>query len=39
LRQFGWALLPALILLGLWELGKLVARRYFASHSVAHPGA
>jgi P-type Ca2+ transporter type 2C len=27
LRQFGWALLPALALLGLWELGKLLARR------------
>jgi Ca2+-transporting ATPase len=27
LRQFGWALIPALALLLLWELGKLVARR------------
>ncbi|MET7859310.1 HAD-IC family P-type ATPase [Streptomyces sp. NPDC005318] len=26
-RQFGWALLSALVLLLLWELGKLVARR------------
>ncbi len=25
--QFGWALLPPLALLTLWELGKLVARR------------
>ncbi|MER5946481.1 HAD-IC family P-type ATPase [Streptomyces sp. NPDC001904] len=25
--QFAWALLPALALLGLWELGKLLARR------------
>ncbi|MGH4030246.1 cation-translocating P-type ATPase [Actinomycetota bacterium Odt1-20B] len=25
--QFGWALLPALALLALWELGKLAARR------------
>ncbi|MGD6750179.1 cation-translocating P-type ATPase [Streptomyces sp. BH105] len=25
--QFGWALLPALALLALWELGKLIARR------------
>ncbi|WP_428956456.1 cation-translocating P-type ATPase [Streptomyces sp. cg35] len=25
--QFGWALLPPLALLALWELGKLVARR------------
>ncbi|WP_327243453.1 cation-translocating P-type ATPase [Streptomyces sp. NBC_01320] len=27
LRQFGWALLAALVLLLLWELGKLLARR------------
>ncbi|MFF0739675.1 cation-translocating P-type ATPase [Streptomyces sp. NPDC004111] len=27
LGQFGWALLPALALLALWELGKLLARR------------
>ncbi|TVZ07173.1 HAD family hydrolase [Trebonia kvetii] len=27
LRQFGWALLPAIALLALWELGKLIARR------------
>ncbi|MET8473009.1 HAD-IC family P-type ATPase [Streptomyces sp. NPDC004856] len=27
LGQFGWALLPALALLALWELGKLIARR------------
>jgi P-type Ca2+ transporter type 2C len=27
LRQFGWALLPPLALLMLWELGKLVARK------------
>lgn len=26
-RQFGWALLFALVLLAVWELGKLVARR------------
>ncbi|MET7457466.1 HAD-IC family P-type ATPase [Streptomyces sp. NPDC005574] len=26
-RQFGWALLPALVLLALWELGKHLARR------------
>ena len=31
LRQFGWALLPAIALLLLWELGKLLARRS-ASH-------
>jgi Ca2+-transporting ATPase len=27
LRQFAWALVPALALLALWELGKLLARR------------
>jgi P-type Ca2+ transporter type 2C len=27
LRQFGWALVPALALLLLWELGKYIARR------------
>ncbi|GAA2300473.1 HAD-IC family P-type ATPase [Streptomyces kunmingensis] len=30
LGQFGWALLPALALLALWELGKLLARRRHA---------
>jgi P-type Ca2+ transporter type 2C len=34
LRQFGWALLPALALLGLWELGKLLARRQSAARPV-----
>jgi Ca2+-transporting ATPase len=32
LQQFGWALLPPLALLILWELGKLIARR--GRHSV-----
>jgi Ca2+-transporting ATPase len=27
LRQFAWALVPAVVLLALWELGKLIARR------------
>jgi Ca2+-transporting ATPase len=27
LREFGWALVPAIALLALWELGKLIARR------------
>ena len=27
LREFAWALVPALALLVLWELGKLAARR------------
>ena len=31
LRQFGWALVPAVALFVLWELGKLVARRSAAS--------
>ena len=31
LREFGWALLPAIALLALWELGKLIARRSAAS--------
>ncbi|QEU93301.1 cation-translocating P-type ATPase [Streptomyces kanamyceticus] len=35
--QFGWALLPALALLGLWELGKLLARRRTDARSAAPP--
>jgi Ca2+-transporting ATPase len=35
--QFGWALPPALALLLLWELGKLVARRRAAGKSSAGP--
>jgi Ca2+-transporting ATPase len=27
LRQFGWALIPALALFVLWEIGKLIVRR------------
>jgi P-type Ca2+ transporter type 2C len=34
LGQFGWALLPALVLLVLWELGKLVTRRRLAAGRV-----
>jgi Ca2+-transporting ATPase len=45
LRQFGWALVPAIALLALWELGKLLARRS-AAHAIhyhqggprRHPG-
>jgi len=33
LRQFGWALVPAIALLALWELGKLIARRAGAGRS------
>ena len=35
LRQFGWALVPAIALLALWELGKLIARRATAGRSPA----
>ncbi|MFB8202202.1 cation-translocating P-type ATPase [Kitasatospora purpeofusca] len=31
-RQFGWALLAAVILLALWELGKLLARALSGRH-------
>ena len=27
MKQFRWALIPAIVLLGLWELGKFLARR------------
>ena len=27
MRQFRWALIPAIVLLGLWEVGKLIGRR------------
>jgi Ca2+-transporting ATPase len=39
LRQFGWALVPAVALLLLWELGKLIARRAAASRSSRAPQA
>jgi Ca2+-transporting ATPase len=32
--QFLWALVPALVLLVLWEAGKLVARRSIAAHGA-----
>jgi Ca2+-transporting ATPase len=31
MRQFRWALIPGIVLLGLWELGKLIGRRQGAS--------
>ncbi|MFJ7905582.1 cation-translocating P-type ATPase [Kitasatospora sp. NPDC096204] len=34
-RQFGWALLAAVVLLLLWELGKFVARRTPAARAAA----
>jgi P-type Ca2+ transporter type 2C len=37
LRQFGWALVPPIALLALWELGKLIARRAAAGRSPAAP--
>jgi Ca2+-transporting ATPase len=41
LRQFAWALVPAIALLVLWELGKWVARRRKgeAASAPAAPGA
>jgi Ca2+-transporting ATPase len=27
MKQFRWALIPAIVLLGLWELGKFIVRR------------
>jgi P-type Ca2+ transporter type 2C len=36
LRQFGWALVPAIALFVLWELGKLIARRS-ATHATNSP--
>ena len=32
-QQFGWALVPAVVLLALWEIGKVVVRR--GAHRVA----
>ena len=37
LRQFGWALIPAIALLLLWELGKYVARRRISDRSGSPP--
>ncbi len=33
-REFTWALVPPVVLLLLWELGKLVARRYRAGGAL-----
>ena len=38
LAQFGWALVPALALLVLWEPGKAVVRRIDARHRAAGAG-
>jgi P-type Ca2+ transporter type 2C len=37
LREFGWALVPAIALLALWEAGKLIARRRAAARPPAGP--
>ena len=34
MKEFAWALIPAVALLGLWELGKLVARRLRSRHGT-----
>ena len=39
MRQFGWALIPPLALLMLWELGKYMARRRQATTQIANPSA
>jgi Ca2+-transporting ATPase len=36
-QQFGWALVPAVVLLVLWELGKLIARRRRGEARPASP--
>ncbi len=35
MKQFRWALIPAVVLLLLWELGKLVARRRIGTRAPA----
>jgi P-type Ca2+ transporter type 2C len=37
LREFGWALVPAIALLALWELGKLIARRSATAQRQPQP--
>jgi Ca2+-transporting ATPase len=39
LREWSWALIPALGLLILWELGKLIARRRFGTHVESRSAA
>ena len=34
-REFTWALVPPMVLFLLWELGKLLARRYWVSSAVS----
>ena len=36
LREFGWALVPAVALLVLWELGKLAARKRKPASAEGH---
>jgi P-type Ca2+ transporter type 2C len=35
MKQFGWALVPVVVLVTLWELGKFLARRRFTEVSRA----
>jgi len=37
MKQFAWALVPAVALLALWELGKLVARRRWSAQRAQSP--
>ncbi len=39
LRQFAWALIPAIALLALWEAGKLIARRRMSATATPGQGA
>ena len=39
LREFAWALVPAVALLALWELGRYMARRRQATTQIANPSA
>ena len=38
LREFAWALVPAIALLALWELGKLLARRHHPAPAAGRAG-
>ena len=35
LKQFGWAVVPVVVLLALWEAGKFLARRHLEAATVA----
>ena len=38
LREFGWALVPPIALLVLWEIGKLIARRSASAGRLPEAG-